>query len=54
MVVTTEFADQADRNAVREANSKRKREDKHRYGWITEGLETADFKKAKALLDELA
>jgi predicted ATPase len=24
------------------------------YGWFTEGFDTADLKKAKALLDELA
>jgi predicted ATPase len=23
------------------------------YGWVTEGLDTADLKEAKALLDEL-
>jgi adenylate cyclase len=24
------------------------------YGWFTEGFETADFKEAKALLEELS
>jgi endonuclease YncB( thermonuclease family) len=43
-------------NEVAEQGERRKAHDLLApvYGWFTEGFETADFKDAKALLDELA